>query len=90
MSGGNEGVNFMEISKSSHSDTRMEVDGSSLNDLMDFTVEEKIETKEWISNPEIVVAQQDGLLCQDDMLSLAELLVVEDQTEQVIGNHYLQ
>lgn len=88
MSGGKGGVNFMEISKSSHSDTRMdtrmEVDGSSLNDLMDFTADQKIETKEWISNPEIVAAQQDELLCQDDMFSLAELSVVEDQAEQVI------
>lgn len=84
MSGGNAGVNYMEISKSSHSDTRMEVDGASLNDLMDFTADQKIETKEWNSNQEIVAAQQDELLCQDDMFSLAELSVVEDQAEQVI------
>lgn len=84
MSGGNAGVNFMEISKSSHSETRMEVDGASLNDLMDFTADQKIETKEWTSNQEIVAAQQDELLCQDDMFSLAELSVVEDQAEQVI------
>lgn len=74
----------MEISKSSHSNTRMEVDGSSLNDLMDFTTDEKIEAKEWISNLEIIAAQQDGLLCQDDMFSLVELSVVEDQIEKVI------
>lgn len=84
MSGGDAGVNFMEISKSSHSDTRMEVDGPSLNDLMDFTTDQKIETKEWISNQEIAATQQDELLCQDDMFSLAELSVVEDQAEQVI------
>lgn len=84
MSGGDAGVNFMEISKSSHSETRMEVDGPSLNDLMDFTTDQKIETKEWISNQEIAAAQQDELLCQDDMFSLAELSVVEDQAEQVI------
>lgn len=69
----------MEISKASHTDTRMVVDGSSLNTLMDFTVEEKlekIETKEWVSN-------QDEL-CQDDMFSLAELSAVEDQPEQVV------
>lgn len=84
MSGGNAGVNFMEISKSSHSETRMEVDGPSLNNLMDFTTDQKIETKEWISNQEIAAAQQDELLCQDDMFSLAELSVVEDQAEQVI------
>lgn len=84
MSGGDSGVNFMEISKSSHSDTRMEVDGPSLNDLMDFTTDQKIETKEWISNQEIAATQQDELLCQDDMFSLAELSVVEDQAEQVI------
>lgn len=83
MSGGDAGVNFMEISKSSHSDTRMEVDGPSLNDLMDFTTDQKIETKEWISNQEIAATQQDEL-CQDDMFSLAELSVVEDQAEQVI------
>lgn len=84
MTGGKGGVNFMEMSKSSQSDTRMEVEGSSLNDLMDFTADQKIETKEWISNPEIVAGQQDDLLCQDDMFSLAELSVVEDQAEQVI------
>lgn len=81
MSGGNGGVNFMEISKSSHSDTRMAVDGSSLNTLMDFTVEEKIETKEWVSDPGIGSVQQDES-CQDDMFSLDELSVVENQPEQ--------
>lgn len=73
----------MEISKSSHSDTRMAVDGSSLNAFMDFAAEEKIETKEWVSNPGIGSVQQDEL-CQDDMFSLAELSAVEDQPEQVL------
>lgn len=82
MSGGNGGVNFMEISKSSHSDTRMAVDGSSLNTLMDFTVEEKTATKEWVSNPDIGSVQQDES-CQDDMFSYDELSVVEDQQEGV-------
>lgn len=81
MSGGNGGVNFMEISKSSHSDTRMAVDGSSPNTLMDFTVEEKIETKEWVSNPGIASVQQEEL-CQDDIFfSFAEL---SGQPEQVV------
>lgn len=81
MSSGNGGVNFMEISKSSHSDTRMAVDGSSLNTLMDFTVEEKIEAKEWVSDPGIGSVQQDES-CQDDMFSLDELSVVENHPEQ--------
>lgn len=53
---------------------------------MDFTVEEKlekIETKEWVSNPGNASVQQDEL-CQDDMFSLAELSAVEDQPEQVV------
>lgn len=52
-------------------------EGFSLNPLMNIIAEEMTDTKEWVPNPGIGSMQQDEL-CQDDMFSLVELLVVEN------------